>query len=93
MVSTRLEEGKNLLPTGRHNRNGKHVFKSSAVLVYNSSKKGVNYLDQMLVYYTEKFYMRKSTKWYKKVTFELLLGTSVVNAFVIFNELLDKKLK
>lgn len=82
MASTRSEDGKNILPTGRRNRNGEHVSKPSAVIAYNSAKKGVDYSDQLPAYYTS---LRKCTKWYKKVAFELLLGTSV-SAFVIFNE-------
>ncbi|KAG8327733.1 LETM1 domain containing 1 [Homalodisca vitripennis] len=37
----------------------------------------------MSSYYTT---LRKTTKWYKKIAVEILLGTCVVNAFVIFNE-------
>lgn len=84
MISTRPEDVKNSCPTGKHNRKGEPVYKPSAVLAYNSAKKGVDYSDQMSAYYTP---LRKSTKWYKKVAFELLLGTCVVNSFVLFNEL------
>lgn len=59
MASTRSEDGKNRLPTGRRNRNREHVFKPLAVLAYNSAKKGVDYSDQMSAYYTS---LRKSTK-------------------------------
>jgi len=90
MASTRPEDGKNILPTGQRNRKGEYSYKPSAVLAYNSAKKGADYSDQMSAYYTA---LRKSTKWYKKVEFDLLLGTSVVNAFVIFNELREKKIE
>ena len=30
--------------------------------------------------------LRKSTKWYRKIAFELLTGTSVVNAHVLYNK-------
>jgi len=90
MASTRPEDGKNIFPTERRNRKGEYLYKPSAVLAYNSAKKGADYSDQMSAYYTA---LRKSTKWYKKVAFELLLGTNVVNAFVIFNELCEKKIE
>uniref|UniRef100_A0A1B6MJH2 PiggyBac transposable element-derived protein 4 C-terminal zinc-ribbon domain-containing protein n=1 Tax=Graphocephala atropunctata TaxID=36148 RepID=A0A1B6MJH2_9HEMI len=37
----------------------------------------------MSSYYTP---LRKSSKWYKKVAVEILLGTCVVNSLVIFND-------
>ena len=37
--------------------------------------------------------LRKSIFWYNKVAFELLLGTSVVNALLVYNKLSQKKVQ
>lgn len=83
MISTRAEDTSNLVPTGKRNRAGEDVMKPTAVMAYNAAKKGVDISDQLSSYYSP---LRKTTKWYKKVAIELLLGTSIVNALVIFNE-------
>lgn len=57
-------------------------MKPPAIIAYNNAKKGVDISDQMSSYYTS---LRKSLKWYRKVAFEVLLGTCVVNAWVIYN--------
>lgn len=49
---------------------------------YNKAKKELDLSDQMSSYFTA---LRKSLKWYRKVCFELLFGTCVVNAWVICN--------
>ncbi|KAK9720029.1 Transposase IS4 [Popillia japonica] len=56
---------------------------------YNSAKKGVDYSDQMSSYHTM---LRKSIKWYRKLMFELLLGTTVVNSLIIYNMVSSIKL-
>jgi hypothetical protein len=83
MISTRAEDAANLIPTGKRNRKGEEIRKPSAIIGYNAAKKGVDFSDQMSTYYSP---LRKSVKWYRKVALEVLLGTCVVNAFVIFNE-------
>ncbi|KAG8234010.1 hypothetical protein J437_LFUL013928 [Ladona fulva] len=52
------------------------------VLEYIKAKKGVDVSDQKMAYYTT---LRRSMKWYKKVAIEILLGTCIVNSWVIFN--------
>ena len=52
--------------------------KPVVVMEYNKSKQGIDVSDQMSSYYTV---LRKTTKWYKKVAFEYLLGISITNAF------------
>lgn len=88
MLSTRPEDSANLIPTGKNNRAGVPILKPTAVVAYNKAKKGVDISDQLSSYYTP---LRKTSKWYKKVAVELLLGTCVINAFVIFNEGRQKK--
>ena len=58
-------------------------MKPSSILDYNAAKIGVDKSDQMTCY---NLVLRKSTKWYRKLAIELLLGTSIVNAWVIFNQ-------
>lgn len=82
MLSTRVKDSANLMPTGKNNRASEPILKPTAVLAYNKAKKGVDLSDQLSSYYTP---LRKTSKWFKKVAVELLLGTCVVNAFVIFN--------
>ncbi|CAH1984400.1 unnamed protein product [Acanthoscelides obtectus] len=36
--------------------------------------------------------VRKTLKWYRKVMFELLLGTTVVNSWIVHNMVSDTKL-
>lgn len=83
MVSTRPEESERLVNTGKRNKQGNFIMKPSSVIAYNKAKKGVDFSDQMSSYYSP---LRKTIAWYKKVALELILGTSVVNAFVIHNQ-------
>ena len=50
---------------------------------YNKGKQGVNLSDQLSAYYT---CLRRPKKWYRKVTFEMIFGMSIVNAYVIYKE-------
>lgn len=56
------------------------------VTFYNASKKSVDQLDQMASYRSP---LRKSIKWYRKVAFELLLNTSVINAHIVYNKVIN----
>ena len=56
-------------------------LKPLAVVNYNKGKCGMDYSDQMVLCVTA---MRKGVKWYRKLGIELLLGTFVVNALVVF---------
>ncbi|XP_018573042.1 piggyBac transposable element-derived protein 4 [Anoplophora glabripennis] len=78
-----------LVETGKKNRNKDTVKKPQAVLDYNNAKKGVDLSDQMSSYFTV---LRKSLKWYRKVAFELLFGTSVVNAWVVYKKATNSKI-
>jgi hypothetical protein len=71
------------VPLGEKNRNGIEILKPGCVTDDNAAKKCVDISDQMTSYSTA---LRRSTKWYRKVAIELLTGTSVVNAWVIFNK-------
>lgn len=84
MISTDKNHDKTLKDTGAHNRNGVMIKKPQAVIDYNFAKKGVDVSDQMSSYYTS---LRKTLKWYKKVIFEILTGTALVNSWVIYNSI------
>lgn len=66
------------------------IKKPKAVLEYNDAKSSIDQSDQMSSYHTA---LRKSLKWYRKLAVEFLLGTSLVNAHIIYNQLADKKMK
>lgn len=59
------------------NRRGKIVKKPTTVFEYNKLKSFIDVSDQKGSYGT---CVRKSVKWYRKIGFEILLNTSVVNA-------------
>ncbi|XP_072380638.1 uncharacterized protein [Diabrotica undecimpunctata] len=80
MISTVPHQTDKQIPSGRKNRQGEEVLKPPAIIEYNQAKKGVDISDQMSSYYT---CLRKTLKWYKKVIFEIILGTCVFNAWVI----------
>lgn len=79
MLSTIPEHSSDLKSTGKKNRKGTLIMKPQPVIDYNAAKKGVDMSDQMTSYQTA---LRKTRKWYRKVAFELLTGTTVVNAWV-----------
>ncbi|CAH2000212.1 unnamed protein product [Acanthoscelides obtectus] len=89
MISTCPSHQAELKATGKKTRKGEDTFKPQAVIDYNNAKKGVDISEQMSSYYT---CIRKSIKWYKKVFFEILLGTCMVNSWVIYYGRNAKKL-
>ena len=82
-LSTCPEHDLQLAPTGKKNRNGEDILKPPSIIAYNTAKIGVDKSDQMSCYNS---ILRKSTKWYRKLAIELLLGTSMVNAWVVYNQ-------
>ena len=82
MLTTVPEYTKELVKSGKI-KHGIEREKPQCILDYNAAKKGVNYSGQMVSYYS---LLRKVKKWYKKAAFELLLGTAVVNLYILFNK-------
>ncbi|CAK9832747.1 PiggyBac transposable element-derived protein 4 [Anthophora retusa] len=64
--------------------------KPLAVLAYNNGKTGIDRSDQMVSYATT---IRKSIKWYRKLALHLLLGTSIVNAHIVYQRATNKKIE
>lgn len=58
-------------------------LKPEVVLDYNRGKSFIDVSDQMAAYDPP---LRKSLKWYRKVVFDLILNTSVVNALCLFKK-------
>ncbi|KAI4455792.1 piggybac transposable element-derived protein 4 [Holotrichia oblita] len=88
MLSTDSSHDSTLQETGKFNRKAESVKKPKCVIDYNMAKKGVDVSDQMASYHTV---VRKSFKWYKKVILELLCGTAVVNAWIVYNKIATTK--
>jgi hypothetical protein len=58
-------------------------MKPQVVLDYNEGRIGTDLSDQLSSYYT---CLRRSIKWYRKVAFELVFGTALVNSYLIYKE-------
>ena len=82
-LSSVPEHSNELVDTGKMSRGGVPIRKPQSVLDYNGAKKGVDISDQMSSYYTA---LKKSRKCYKKIANELLTGTSIVNAWILYNK-------
>ena len=63
--------------------------KPTAIIDYNKGKAGIDLSDQMASYACV---LRKGVKWYRKLAMELLLGVSVVNAYVIYKKATNSKI-
>ena len=83
-LSTIPEQNGQLISTGKKNLKGQEIFKPYSVIDYIAAKVGVEKLDQMTSYNS---IIRKSIKWYTKLAFELLLATSMVNSWVLYNKI------
>lgn len=59
------------------------------VIDYNSVKTSINLADQMSSYSNP---LRRSAKWYRKVTLNSILNIAVINALVLYNSVTSSKL-
>ena len=82
-ISTDPTHSEKLIPTGKYLRNGNPILKPKSVIDYNHNKQGVDLSDQFNSYYSP---LRKGKKWWRKLAFELLLGTSISNSWILFNK-------
>lgn len=67
--------------------NGKVVRKPQIILDYNNSKGFIDISDQMKAYSAA---LRRGVKWYRKLAIELITGTSLVNAHIIYKTVTGK---
>lgn len=72
-----------MVNTGKVNRRKEVVIKPCAVIDYNKSKQGIDLSDQMSSYHA---CFRKTVRWFHKIGIEVLFGTCIVNALIIWNE-------
>lgn len=71
-------------------RGGRKKSKPEAVIDYNSAKAFIDYGDQMAAYSCS---LRRSIKWYRKIIFDLILSTAVVNSLFVFKSVRRKNIK
>ena len=83
MISTRPSNSATVLDTGNINSKNERIMKPQVVHDYNEGRIGIDLSDQLSSYYT---CLRRSIKWYRKVTFELVFGTALVNSYLIYKE-------
>ena len=60
-----------------------HLVDPQVALDYDTERKGTYLSNQLLAYYT---CLRRSISWYRKLAFELIFGTSIVNTYLIYKE-------
>lgn len=63
--------------------------KPIAVIDYNKHKSFIDLSDQMKSYATS---LRRGVKWYRKLAVELLIGSALVNAFILHQEVANEKM-
>ncbi len=83
MISTKPSHTTTLVDIGKTTPSGERIMKPQVVLDYNKGRQGTDLSDQLSAYYT---CLRRSVKWYRKVAFELIFGTSIVNSYLIYKE-------
>ena len=84
MISTKPSHSATVVNTGKINKLNERIMKPQVVLDYNEGRQGTDLSDQLLTYHT---CLRRSVKWYRKVAFELIFGTAVVNSYLIYKEI------
>lgn len=83
MMTTCKNHDTTIIDTGRTRRStNESIKKPECVLSYNNYKKGIDYSDQMSSYYST---LKKGLKWYRKVMMELIFGTALINAWIVYN--------
>lgn len=70
-------------------KHNKVTSKPAIILDYNKAKGAVDLSDQMSVYQTP---LRKTVKWYKKVTIDLILNVAVVNSLILYKSVTKKSI-
>lgn len=65
------------------------VLKPKVVVDYNNSKAFIDLSDQLKSYNSS---LRRGIKWYRKLAIEMLLGTSIVNAHMVYSAVTTNKI-
>jgi len=71
------------------NRRRTTIEKPRVVADYNKGKGYIDMTDQMGSYHT---CLRKSIKWYRKLIFDIICNTSIVNALSIYTSVTGRKM-
>jgi len=71
------------------NNYGKEIQKPNIIIDYNKGKSLVDDYDLRNSYHNP---LRRTLKWYKKIAFELVLNTSVLNALSLYEEVTKNKI-
>ncbi|XP_014476746.1 PREDICTED: piggyBac transposable element-derived protein 4-like isoform X2 [Dinoponera quadriceps] len=66
-----------------------HKLKPQIIVDYNRGKAAVYLSDQMNAYNNP---LCKSMKWYRKLAFELLLNTTVLNSYILYKDITKKNI-
>jgi len=85
MLSTKHKN--NLIETT--NKRGQKLLKPQMVIDYNKAKGYVDISDLRNSYHSP---LRRSIKWYRKIAFEVLLNTSLLNALTLFTAVIGNKM-
>ncbi|XP_050063217.1 piggyBac transposable element-derived protein 4-like [Aphis gossypii] len=85
MLSTKHND--NVIETT--NKYGNKIVKPKVVFDYNKAKGFVDISDLRGSYHSP---LRRSLKWYRKVAFEILLNTSLLNALTLFTTVTGNKI-
>jgi hypothetical protein len=83
VISTRPSHSASVVDSGKTNFQNDWIMKLYVVLDYNEGRQGTDLSDQLSAYHT---CLRKSIKWYRKVPFESVFGTALVNSYLIYKE-------
>jgi hypothetical protein len=67
----------------------KESEKPAAIIDYNKHKAYIDLSDQMKAYTT---YLRRGVKWYRKLAIELLVGSALVNAFILHQKVANEEM-
>ena len=66
------------------------IYLRARRIVYNNEKTGIDRSDLMVLYATT---IRKSIEWYRKLALNLLVGTTIVNARIVYQTAANKKIQ
>jgi hypothetical protein len=83
MISTRPSDSATVGDTENTDSKNERIMKPQVVLDYNEGRQGTESSDQLSAYYT---CLRRSINWYRKVSFELVFATALVNSYLIYKE-------
>ena len=83
MVSTRPSHSATVVDNGNANSKNERTMKPQVVLDYSKARFGSDLSDQLSSYCTS---LARSIKWYRKIAFEFLFGTTLVNSYLICKE-------